>query len=111
MFRYMPMSRASSSSSLATRQRSPSLSSRFSLSSSPGPSGAWGWQNDNRPISSPQGNEARLPLPHRGVARRHLRISDLLAVRHFLQDAKRDLRFSAGVVSEEHPVQLLCVAV
>src|ERR1700692_2913087 len=100
----MPMSRAFGNSSQATQQRSPSLSSRFSPSSSPRPAGGWGWQNDNRSISSPQGNEARLPLSHRGVARRHLRISDLLAVRYFLQDARRDLRFFAGVVSEEHPV-------
>ena len=38
-------------------------------------------------------------------------LSDLLAVHHLVQDARRDLRFSAGLVSEEHPVQQLRGAV
>ena len=62
-------------------------------------------------VSPPQGCPPRLALSRGVPAGRHLRLPGLLAVHHLVQDAGRDLRLPAGLVSREHPVRQLLRAV
>ena len=93
-----------SSSRPATPRRSRSWSSCCSRSSSPWRSSAWSWRDEQRCRASRAQAAAsgwRCAIVAAVVADRCLPVSDLLAVHDLVQDAGRDLRLPAGLVSPD----------